>query len=78
MKVLDEFEELYSQIAGRRCLHKSLKEIKTGIPRWRLHILEKGTAPNGGDMEILCIEKPTQEECLQEGARKLKERIKSE
>lgn len=75
---MDEFMAIYEKYAGSRPMNMSLKEIKTGIPRWRLHIFEKGTAPNGGDMELLCIERPTKEECLQEGTRKLKERIKGE
>lgn len=78
MRTEEEFEKLYAQISGSRPLHKSLKQITSGIPRWRLHVFEKGTAPSGGDRELLCVEKPTKEECLRETARKLKERINSE
>lgn len=78
MRAEEEFERVYAELSGSRPLYKSLKHITTGIPRWRLHIFERGTAPNGGDMELLCVEKPTKEECLQEGTRKLKERIKGE
>lgn len=78
MRAEEEFERAYAELSGGRPLYKSLKHITAGIPRWRLHVFEKGTAPTGGDREILCIEKPTQEECLKEGTIKLKERIKSE
>lgn len=78
MRAEEEFEEVYAKFTGSRPILKMLNHITSGIPRWRLHIFERGTAPNGGDMELLCIEKPTKEECLQEGTRKLKERIKSE
>lgn len=72
MRTEEEFEELYSQLSGSRPLYKSLKQITSGIPRWRLHVFEKGTAPTGGDREILCIERPIQEECLKEGMQPLR------
>ena len=72
MNAKNEFEEIYEQISGSRSIYMSLKEIKTGIPRWRLSILEKGFAPTGGDGELLCIEESTEEKCLREGTRKLK------
>lgn len=78
MRAEEEFEELYSQLSGSRPLYKSLKQITSGIHRWRLHVFERGTAPTGGDREILCVERPTQEECLKEGIKTLKERIQGE
>lgn len=78
MEKIDEFMAVYGVYAGSRPMHMSLKEIKTGILRWRLHIFEKGTAPNGGDMELLCVEKPTKAECLERGISILKERLRNE
>lgn len=72
LSVVEEFAEVYSQISGSRPTYMSLEEIKTGILRWRLQVFEKNTATIGGDMLLLCIEKPTKEECLREGIRKLK------
>lgn len=72
MKELDEFMAVYKQLSGSRLLYMSLKEIETGIPRWRLQVFEKGTAKTAGDMELICVEKPTKEECLIEGTKKLK------
>lgn len=76
MNVREEFEKVYNQLSGSRALYMSLKEIKTGIPRWRLSILEKGFVPTGGDGELLCIEESTEEECLREGTRRLKKLFK--
>ena len=71
MSVREEFEKIYNQLSGSRNIYMSLKEIKTGIPRWRLSILERGFAPIG-DGELLCIERFTEEECLREGTSRLK------
>ena len=76
MKELDEFMEVYDAASGSRPLYMSLKEIKTGKPRWRIQVLEKSTATIGGDMEIIFAEKPTKEECLREGTRKLKKYLR--
>lgn len=78
MDGMSEFMAVYGEYAGSRPMNMSLKEITTGIPRWRLHIFEKGTAPNGGDMELLCVEKPTKAECLARGTVILKERLRNE
>lgn len=75
---MDEFTKEYNALAAQRHLYMSLKEITAGIPRWRLHILEKDTAPNGGDMEILCIEAPTKKECLSRSTKMLKRRAEIE
>lgn len=78
MAELNEFMAVYEEFAKLRPLYMSFTEITKGIPRWRLHVLEKGTAPNGGDMEILCIEDPDKRECLKRGIKTLKERVKIE
>lgn len=75
---MDEFMRIYEEYKGSRPMNMIVRHIDSGIPRWRLHIFEKGTAPAGGDMEILCIEKPTKEECLGRCAEILKERIRNE
>ena len=69
---MDEFMALYSQLSGSRPLYMSLEHIKTAIPRWRLQVFEKDTAKTAGDMLLLCVEKPTQEECLRKGVEILK------
>ena len=48
----EEFEEICNEVLAGRPIYKSLKFIESGIPRWRLHILERNTAPNGGDREL--------------------------
>ena len=73
---MDEFMAVYDAASGSRPLYKSIEEIKTGIPRWRLQVFEKNTASTGGDMLLLCIEKPTEEECLREGTEKLRKLFK--
>lgn len=78
MVELDNFMAVYEEFAQLRPLYMSFKKIKTGIPRWRLHVLERSTAPTGGDMEILCIEAPNKAECLRRGIKTLKERVKIE
>lgn len=78
MAELNEFMAVYEEFAQLRPLYMSFKEIKTGIPRWRLHVFERGTAPTGGDMELLCIEDPDKAECLRRGIKTLKERVKVE
>lgn len=78
MVEIDNFMAVYEEFARLRPLHMSFKEIKTGIPRWRLHVFEKGAAPTGGDMEILCIENPDKTERLRKGIKTLKERMKVE
>ena len=45
----EEFEKICNEVLAGRPIYKSLKFIESGIPRWRLHILEHNTAPNGGD-----------------------------
>lgn len=63
MKARAEFDEEYKRFSNGRDMYMSLKEITTGIPRWRLHIFERNAAKTGaGDMEILCVERPTEEE----------------
>ena len=76
MSALSEFDEVYSQLYGSRPLYVSLKHIMTGIPRWRLQVFEEGTAPTGGDMLLLCIERPTEEECLRVGTEELRKLIR--
>ena len=78
MVELENFMAVYEEFAKLRPLYMSFKEITTGIPRWRLHVLERGTAPTGGDMEIICIEDPDKSECLRKGIKTLKERVKVE
>lgn len=78
MAELNEFMAVYEEFAQLRPLYMSFKEITTGIPRWRLHVFERGTAPTGGDMEILFIEDPDKAECLRRGIKTLKERVKVE
>lgn len=75
---MDEFREAYGELAGSRLLYMSMNELKEGIPRWRLQVFEHGTAPQGGDILLLCLEKPTKEECLREGTEKLKELIRQQ
>lgn len=36
----EEFEEICNEVLAGRPIYKSLKFIESGIPRWRLHILE--------------------------------------
>ena len=72
-----EFEKVYEEFKGSRPMYKSLKCIGTGIPRWRLHILEKGTAPMGGDMELIFVERPTRDECLRSGIEAMRKRMNS-
>lgn len=72
MSAKSEFDEIYSQLSGSRPLYMSLEELKTGIPRWRLQVFEKDAAKTIGDMLLLFVEKPTQEECLRIGIEKLK------
>ena len=75
MSARAEFEAEYKRILGSRDVYMYLKEITTGIPRWRLHIFERNAALTGaGDMELLCIERPTEEECLKRATEALKER----
>ena len=75
MKARAEFDEAYQRFSNGRDMYMSLKEITTGIPRWRLHIFERNAAKTGaGDMEILCVERPTEEECLKRATEALKER----
>lgn len=76
MKELDEFMAVYDAFAGSRELYMSLKELTKGIPRWRLHVLEKNTAPNGGDREILCVEHKDKRECLIMATERLKRRMR--
>ena len=76
MSVWSEFDEAYSQLSGSRHTYKSLEKIKTGIPRWRFQVFEKDTATTGGDMLILCIERPTKEECMKEGIERMKNLIR--
>lgn len=76
MRAEEEFERVYAELSGRRPLYKSLKHITAGIPRWRLHVFEKGTAPTGGDRELLCIERPTKEAALAAGGKILRERMR--
>lgn len=71
----EEFEEICNEVLAGRPIYKSLKFIESGIPRWRLHILERNTAPNGGDRELLCIERPTKEAALAAGGKILRERM---
>ncbi len=78
MVELDNFMAVYEEFAQLRPLYMSFKEIKTGIPRWRLHVFERGTAPTGGDMELIFIEDPDKAECLRRGIKALKERVKVE
>lgn len=78
MVELGNFMAVYEEFAKLRPLYMSFKEIKTGIPRWRLHVLERGTAPTGGDMELIFIEDPDKAECLRRGIKALKERVKVE
>lgn len=78
MVELDDFMAVYEEFAKLRPLYMSFKEIKTGIPRRRLHVFERGTAPSGGDMELLCIEDPDKSNCLKRGIKTLKERVKVE
>ena len=78
MVELENFMAVYEEFAKLRPLYMSFKEIKTGIPRWRLHVLERGTAPTGGDMELIFIEDPDKAECLRSGIKALKERVKVE
>lgn len=78
MVELENFMAVYEEFAKLRPLYVSFKEIKTGIPRWRLHVLERGTAPTGGDMELIFIEDPDKAECLRRGIKALKERVKVE
>ncbi len=78
MVELENFMAVYEELAKLRPLYMSFKEIKTGIPRWRLHVLERGTAPTGGDMELVFIEDPDKAECLRRGIKALKERVKVE
>lgn len=76
MQELDEFMAAYDAFAGSRELYMSLKELTKGIPRWRLHVLEKNTAPNGGDREILCVEHKEKRECLRIATQRLKQRMR--
>lgn len=76
MHELDEFMAVYDAFAGSRHLYMSLKELTKGIPRWRLHVLEKNAAPNGGDREILCVEHENKRECLIIATKRLKQRMR--
>ena len=76
MDLWDEFNEIYESLAGSRPLYRIIKHITTGIPRWRIQILEKGTARIGGDMLLLSIERPTEEECLEAAIEGMKKMIR--
>lgn len=75
MQEMNEFMETYGIFAGSRNLYMSMRELKKGIPRWRIHILEKNTAPNGGDRELLCVEHEDKAECLRIATDRLKRRM---
>lgn len=76
MKELNEFMEVYGAFANDKHLYMSLRELTKGIPRWRLHVLEKNAAPNGGDREILCVEHSNKGECLRIATERLKKRMR--
>ena len=76
MRELDDFMAVYDAFAGSRELYMSLRELTKGIPRWRLHVLEKNAAPNGGDREILCVEHSNKGECLRIDTERLKKRMR--
>lgn len=68
----------YEEYRGSRPFNLLFNFIESGIPRWRLHIFEKGTAPSGGDREILMVENKNKEDCLSKAAGILRKRIESE
>ena len=76
--MMDEFMQLYEQFRGSRPMNMSIKEIKAGIRRWRIHIFEKGTAPTGGDRELLFAEDPSKEKCLQKAINIMRRRMEHE
>lgn len=78
MAEFNDFMAVYEEFARLRPLYMSFKEIKPGIPRWRMHIFVRGTAPSGGDMELLCIEDSDKSKCLKRATNTLKERVKVE
>lgn len=73
-----QFEQIYEEFSAGKDMIKTFEHIDTGIPRWRLHIFEKGTAPSGGDREILMVENKNKEDCLSKAAGILRKRIESE
>ena len=75
---MDEFVKLYEEYRGSRPMRLIFKRIETGIPRWRAHVFEEGTAPTGGDMELLFAEDVNREECLKKAAAMLRRRIENE
>ncbi len=72
---MDEFNEVYKMIAGSRLVYVKIKRLAWGIPRWRLQVFEKDTAPHGGDRELLCVEHQNEEKCFQMAAKELRKRI---
>lgn len=78
MAKINDFIAAYEAFAEGRPVNFSFEKIKTGIPRWRMHIFERGTAPTGGDRELLCVEEPTKEGCLKKSIERLQNMMREE
>jgi len=71
-ELMNAFMEEYEKATQHAELYMKLGKIDSGIPRWRLHVFAKDAAKTGaGDMELICIEKPTKAECLLMGIRRM-------
>lgn len=73
-----QFEQLYEEFSAGKDMIKTFEHIDTGIPRWRIHIFEKHTAPSGGDREMLFAEDPDRDKCLQKAIDLLSTRMRHE
>ena len=73
---MDEFMRIYEEYKGSRPMYLIVKHIDSGIPRWRIHVFEKGTAPAGGDMELIFAEDPVKEICIHRAIEQIKRRMR--
>lgn len=74
---MDELERLFEEYKGSRPMNMTMEHIETGIPRWRIHIFEKGTAPVG-DREILFVEDKDHNMCIQKTMEGIRRRMSVE
>ena len=75
---MDELMEAYERFKGSRPMKMSIKWIPSGIPRWRIHILEIGTCKRGGCMELLCVEDKDKQRCIEKAIDYMEKRKRAE
>lgn len=75
---MEEFMKVYEAFKGSRPMKMSMVHLDSGIPRWRIMIFETGTAPSGGDMQLLHAEDPSKEECIRKAIENLNRRMQLE